>query len=170
MKNVSKTALVFHGTQLAVVKKDNHLWLPAPQVAAALQYTDQNSVNRIYSRHADEFTDKMVGSVKLTDPNGTMQETRVFSIRGAHLIAMFARTPVAKEFRSWLLDILEGKRLASPIEQKIPFVCPECGSPAKIIKVAKRHREAIDLHAACIAGECGAIYLLNVRHAYQMES
>lgn len=32
---------------------------------------------------------------------------RIFSLRGAHLIAMFARTQIAKEFRKWVLDILD---------------------------------------------------------------
>jgi prophage antirepressor-like protein len=36
-----------------------------------------------------------------------MQKTRIFSLRGAHLLAMFARTKVAKEFRRWVLDILD---------------------------------------------------------------
>ncbi|OOC12774.1 hypothetical protein BM451_14785 [Dickeya dadantii] len=31
---------------------------------------------------------------------------RIFSLRGAHPLAMFARTPVAKESRRWVLDIL----------------------------------------------------------------
>lgn len=48
----------------------------------------------------------MTGVVNLTTPSGT-QATRVFSLRGAHLIAMFSRTPVAKEFRRWVLDILD---------------------------------------------------------------
>lgn len=34
---------------------------------------------------------------------------RIFSLRGAHLISMLARTPVAKEFRIWVLDILDKK-------------------------------------------------------------
>lgn len=42
----------------------------------------------------------------MTTPGGH-QETRVFSLRGAHMVAMFARTPVAKEFRHWVLDILD---------------------------------------------------------------
>ncbi|WP_430231424.1 ORF6C domain-containing protein [Nitrosomonas communis] len=29
---------------------------------------------------------------------------RIFSLRGAHLIAMFAKTEIAKEFRKWALD------------------------------------------------------------------
>jgi len=36
------------------------------------------------------------------------REARLFSARGAHLLAMFARTPVAKQFRHWVLDVLEG--------------------------------------------------------------
>lgn len=35
------------------------------------------------------------------------KKVRVFSLRGAHLIAMFASTPVAKEFRRWVLDLIE---------------------------------------------------------------
>lgn len=32
---------------------------------------------------------------------------RIFSLRGCHLLAMFARTPVAKAFRRWVLDVIE---------------------------------------------------------------
>ncbi|GHK74011.1 hypothetical protein ECZU12_54220 [Escherichia coli] len=55
--------------------------------------------------------------VKVTTPRG-MQESRVFSLRGAHLIAMFARTPVAKEFRRWVLDILDREVQQSPITKQ----------------------------------------------------
>ncbi|WP_354666697.1 P22AR C-terminal domain-containing protein, partial [Escherichia coli] len=44
--------------------------------------------------------------------------SRVFSLRGAHLIAMFARTPVAKEFRRWVLDILDREVQQSPITKQ----------------------------------------------------
>ena len=45
-------------------------------------------------------------------------KTRVFSLRGAHLLAMFARTPVAKEFRKWVLDILDREVEQSPIAKQ----------------------------------------------------
>ena len=35
------------------------------------------------------------------------KEVRIFSLRGAHLLAMFARTKVAKAFRKWVLDVLD---------------------------------------------------------------
>lgn len=106
MNIVAKTDLNFHGVILSPVTEVPGTWLTASQIGYALQYADDKAVQRIYSRHADEFTDKMTGVVNLTTPSGT-QATRVFSLRGAHLIAMFARTPVAKEFRRWVLDILD---------------------------------------------------------------
>ena len=111
------TQLSFHTTKFNVVNIHGQVWLSAPEVAQALEYADQSSVNRIYARHSDEFTEQMSGSVKLTDPKGDQQETRIFSLRGAHLIAMFARTPVAKEFRKWVLDILDREiGLAYPVQ------------------------------------------------------
>ncbi|MGL9724806.1 BRO-N domain-containing protein [Sodalis sp. (in: enterobacteria)] len=45
--------------------------------------------------------------VESTTSGNYRKKTRIFSLRGAHLVAMFARTPVAKEFRKWVLDILD---------------------------------------------------------------
>jgi prophage antirepressor-like protein len=33
---------------------------------------------------------------------------RIFSLRGAYLLGMLARTPKAEAFRRWVLDVLEG--------------------------------------------------------------
>ena len=54
---------------------------------------------------------------------GGMQKVRVFSLRGTHLIAMFSHTKVAKDFRRWVLDILDReaqqpKQLALPAPEK----------------------------------------------------
>jgi prophage antirepressor-like protein len=106
MNSVAKTELNFHGISLLPVPDLDGIWLTANQIGYALQYADDKAVQRIYSRHIDEFTGRMARVVSLTTPSGR-QETRVYSLRGAHLIAMFARTPVAKEFRRWVLDILD---------------------------------------------------------------
>lgn len=106
MNSVAKTELNFHGISLLPVPDLDGIWLTANQIGYALQYADDKAVQRIYSRHIDEFTGRMARVVSLTTPSGR-QATRVYSLRGAHLIAMFARTPVAKEFRRWVLDILD---------------------------------------------------------------
>lgn len=106
MNSVTKEELNFHGISLQPVPDIDGIWLTANQIGYALQYAGDKAVQRIFARHIDEFTEKMTRVVKLTTPGGH-QETRVFSLRGAHMVAMFARTPVAKEFRRWVLDTLD---------------------------------------------------------------
>lgn len=107
-------ALAFQNTTFDVVDRDGQPWLKAADIARALGYAREDSVGRIYDRNRDEFTPAMCETVKLTvSRNGGVlnNEVRIFSLRGAHLIAMFARTAVAKAFRRWVLDILD--RVAS---------------------------------------------------------
>ncbi|HBU2362065.1 TPA: hypothetical protein MCT83_005587 [Klebsiella pneumoniae] len=135
------------------------VWLTATEVGEALEYADDKAVQRIYSRHADEFTAQMTGVVKLTTPSGK-QESRVFSLRGAHLVAMFARTPKAKEFRRWVLDILDREVVHSPIAKQFSddelcslawlwrasdIMLTACESVTPLLKVAE-HRQAGRFH------------------------
>lgn len=100
-------ALTFQETHFDVVDRNGQPWLQAAQIAKALGYSNDNAVSRIYARNSDEFTDNMTGKVKLTLSGNLETEVRIFSLRGCHLLAMFARTKVAKEFRKWVLDVLD---------------------------------------------------------------
>lgn len=111
MNIVAKSELNFHGIQLQPVASFDDVWLTSSDIAKALGYASPKSVSTIYSRNADEFTDamSMVIKMKTNGINNHLREksVRVFSLRGCHLIAMFATTAVAKEFRRWVLDILD---------------------------------------------------------------
>jgi len=48
-----------------------------------------------------------------------------FSLRGAHLVGMFARTSTAKEFRKWFLDILDKETNPEPVNPKIESIITE---------------------------------------------
>lgn len=109
----SRTALVFHDTTLQVVDQDGEAWLRLPQIGAALGYESQYKVQQVYDRNASEFTEHMTAVVELPTAGG-VQKVRIFSLRGAHLLGMFARTARAAEFRRWVLDILEG--VVAPLE------------------------------------------------------
>lgn len=106
-------ALAFRDTQFDIIDRNGHPWLRLPQVGAALGYANPYKVQQVYDRNADEFTDQMTTVVKLPDllPQsevaGQVREVRIFSLRGAHLLGMFARTKVAAEFRKWVLDVLD---------------------------------------------------------------
>lgn len=123
MNIVAKTDFDFHGIQLKPVEQMNDIWLTSSDIAKALGYASSKSVSTIYSRNADEFTAgmSMVIKMKTNGINNNLREksVRVFSLRGCHLIAMFATTSVAKEFRRWVLDILDREVAQSPIASRL---------------------------------------------------
>ena len=105
----------FHDTELSIIDRDGVPWLTSADLGRALGYLSSDEVGRLYRRNKDEFSDDMALTVKLTG-RGQVAPTnhRVFSPRGCHLIAMFARTDRAKEFRRWVLDVLEGLEKPAP--------------------------------------------------------
>ncbi len=103
---MSSKTLAFRDTRFDVIDRNGQHWLRLPQIGVALGYATPHKVQKVYDRHADEFTDGMTALLDLPTAGG-IQQTRIFSLRGAHLLGMFARTPVAAEFRKWVLDILD---------------------------------------------------------------
>lgn len=114
---MTSLALSFNEVNFTPVQQNGQIWLKTSELAEALGYSDQSGVTRIYSRNDDEFTQAMSCSVKLTE-KGQSREIRVFSLRGAHLIAMFSKTAIAKQFRKWVLDILDREVLGKQIESR----------------------------------------------------
>jgi possible prophage antirepressor len=107
LENKRMTTLTFQNTTLSVINQNNQTFLTASDLGKALDYSDADrSVRRLYTANADEFTAEMTALVEMKTAGG-IQKVRIFSLRGAHLIAMFARTKIAKEFRKWVLDVLD---------------------------------------------------------------
>ncbi|MEE6089268.1 BRO family protein [Avibacterium paragallinarum] len=101
------TTLTFQNKNLSVINQNNQLWMTVTEIGNALGYSDPfKSVKNIYDRHADEFTPNMTALIEM-QTNGGIQKVRIFSLRGAHLIGMLSHTKVAKDFRKWVLDILD---------------------------------------------------------------
>jgi BRO family, N-terminal domain len=122
---MTRTALVFQNTHFDATDRNGQPWLRSPQIAEALGYSQANRVADTYNRHADEFTASMTALVKLPTAGGE-QETRIFSLRGCHLLAMLSRTKIAKAFRAWVLDILDKETGPSDETLKPPDGSCEC--------------------------------------------
>ena len=109
-------SISFHDTQFTVIPHHGQPWLTATQIAQALGYASEKSISNLYNRNADEFTPNMtlvINSMTNGINNSVREkEVRIFSLRGAHLIAMFSRTALAKEFRRWVLDVLDRETAA----------------------------------------------------------
>ena len=103
-------ALVFQSATINPVRhQDGQVWVTATDLSKALGYKRDDAVSKILIRNADEFKDYMTQVID--NPHNPNLGLRIFSLRGAHLIAMFARTAVAKEFRKWVLDVIEKKEI-----------------------------------------------------------
>ena len=96
--------------------------------------------------------------------NGAEGRARIFSLRGCHLLAMFARTPVAKAFRRWVLDVIEqyGDRVpvAEPVTLNDELISASERAELKLIVDAK-----LSTYPAAVQGKARAeIWTKHNRH------
>ena len=117
-------SLCFNEFTFSPVIRDSQPWFKSSELARALGYKDENSVRRIYERNADEFTENMTQVVENLHTVNLTVRARIFSLRGCYALAMFARTPVAKAFRKWCLDVIE------QYGDRVPVECPTPLAPS----------------------------------------
>lgn len=115
---VAKSEFNFQGKALVPVSNISGVWFTSADLAKALKYSNSRAVTMLYNKYADEFTSGMSQVLEVSTSGNYRKKVRVFSLRGAHLIAMFARSDVAKEFRRWVLDILDREVEHSPIAKQ----------------------------------------------------
>ncbi|WP_202741473.1 Bro-N domain-containing protein [Acinetobacter sp. 'aerobic (ED)'] len=115
---MASLSLSFNEVNFSPVQHNNQIWLTASELAKALGYAKSDAVTQIYERNKDEFNSDMTLTLNLRVKgfgNGnSLKDTRIFNPRGCHLITFFARTSVAKQFRKWVLDVLD-KEIGAPI-------------------------------------------------------
>ncbi|SFN48146.1 Prophage antirepressor [Izhakiella capsodis] len=107
MSSVAISSFNFQGIELVPVASLTDVWLTSADIASALRYKSAKSITNLFNQNAEEFTIGMTQVIESVTSGNYRKKVRVFSLRGAHLLAMFARTQVAKEFRRWVLDILD---------------------------------------------------------------
>lgn len=146
-------SLVFKDVAFNPVDRSGEPWLRVSQIATAFGYAQPSRLTEVYTRHSDEFSSTMTALVDLETPGGG-QTVRIFSLRGAHLLGMFARTDRAKEFRRWVLNVLESYGNDQPMMQSLP-------APS----IDKDTELAIKQRARVLAESFYPLYCLQMRHA-----
>ncbi|BET96517.1 BRO-N domain-containing protein [Xenorhabdus taiwanensis] len=108
------TALTFKEKEVIPFDNgDGKIWFTGKQVAQLLDYAKTKSVTNLYNANSDEFTSAMtevittVTSKESITYRNLKTRVRIFSLRGLYLLGMLADTPVAKELRKWVLDLIE---------------------------------------------------------------
>lgn len=149
--------LCFNDFTFSPVTRDSQPWFKSSELARALGYANDNYVTRLYRRNEDEFSSDMT---QLIENNAEIQfgsegRSRIFSLRGCHLLAMFARTPVAKAFRKWVLDVIEqyGDRVpvAEPVTLNDELISASERAELKLIVDAK-----LSTYPAAVQGKARA--------------
>ena len=135
-------SLSFHNVDFDITDIHGQPWLRLPQIGVALGYANPYKVQQVFDRNADEFTDSMTQVIELPTAGGK-QQVRVFSLRGCHLLGMLARTKVAKEFRRWVLDVLE-KEVS--------------GSQPKLAQTTVADRTPLRQAVSALVGKCNIDY------------
>lgn len=143
--------LIFNTVQFDIIDRDCQPWIRGYQIGTALGYGDNADVaiRKLYARHADEFSDTMTDIIPMMSEGG-MQSTRIFSLRGCHLLAMFARTPVAKAFRRWVLDVLDSVEARRKVDRQADHRPDRCHDLAFHFEALRTKVRQIDGHLADI--------------------
>ncbi|WP_179038221.1 BRO-N domain-containing protein [Limnobaculum xujianqingii] len=110
----------FHNHPLKAHYIDNQIWFESADIAKALGYSNPKAVTGLYARYKKEFEGGMSKVLDSSTSANLKARKRIFSLRGVHLIAMFARTPVAEDFRKWVLDLLD-KEVKPTVKSRGPY-------------------------------------------------
>lgn len=129
-------SLCFNDFTFSPIIRNNQPWFRAAELAHALGYANDNYVTRLYHRNEDEFSCDMTQLIENSAEIqfGSEGRARIFSLRGCHLLAMFARTPVAKAFRKWVLDVIEKYGERVPAEQHAFIPTPSTPADRKPLR------------------------------------
>jgi hypothetical protein len=127
MKTTSKPAaqqVDFNGTPVSVIEHAGQRWITAEEAGRCLSDAEPNvgqGICRKAYRHLGEFGEEDSRQIYLICGDGKRRLTRIFSATGCMLLAKFANTALAKEFRQWAKHVLSGQK---PAAQQVDF----CGS------------------------------------------
>ena len=138
----------FNNFKFSPVTHQNLPWIRSTELAHALGYKREDILGKLYRKNADEFTPDMTQLIEIVDNTGSVfpVKLRIFSLRGCHLLAMFARTPVAKAFRKWVLDVIERYGDRVPVDAQTPPTGTLSRISSRTIagELHKRHSTVLD--------------------------
>lgn len=136
----------FFGAPVSILDHDNQQWLTAEQAGRCLGYSEANArkhILKVYERNRDEFADEDTTVVNLTTVTGP-KECRIFSATGCQKLGFFARTPKAKDFRTWAAKVLAGRApVPAPAEPAVP---PSVAASLKMTR--QKERIALEMFVA----------------------
>lgn len=143
MSSIKTHLADFNGCSIEIVDHNGQPWITAEQVGIALGIKHaRRAANKIYARHQDEFENGIDTCITKLVTQGDTQnrDTRIFSQTGCILLAFFAQTERAVEFRRWAKQVLVKPQ---PTQQAIALPNPTVKSLATTIGQLKDENTAL---------------------------
>lgn len=151
----------FDDVDLSIIDRDGKPWLLGVQIGAALGYGNPRiDIANLFKRNKVEFGPSET-CVCTLPTQGQRRQVRLFSARGAWLLAMLARTGVARRFRRWVLDTLE--KLA---DQKVDPAIPRADGRYLVHVVGGRVNLVTDVRDACIVNGSNPVNVMTFLREY----
>ena len=136
-------SITFNGHELDTIQAEGGVWLLGNQIGSCMEYMfPDKSIQRLYRKNAHQFSPDMIVEIEVLTHAG-IRKTRAFSPRGAALLALLAKTPVADRFRAFVLDKLEGKPIEnlSFIQEQLLIARPDWRRLKRYIDMGLRGAE-----------------------------
>lgn len=101
----------FEGIQADFYSNDKDVFMTTEQMGDCLGYSQPKAaISKILERNPYLKNKEFSGVVNLVTPNGGTQKTRVFTEDGVYEVTLLSKTEKAKEFRTWVRNILKSIR------------------------------------------------------------
>ncbi len=117
MNIVAKSEYNFHGVELVPTRDMHGVWFTSSNIASALKYANSRAVTMIYNKYSDEFSAGMTQVLEVST-SGNYRKSASFLTTRCPPNRDVCSPPVAKEFRRWVLDILDRQAECSPIAKQ----------------------------------------------------
>ena len=159
----------FLGTPVTIIDHDGRRWLTARDVGRCLGYAEDEasrSVVKLYSRHADEFGAEDTFVVNLTTNSRGNPNTRIFSQTGCILLAMFASTARAKDFRAWAKQALADAPLRAPTASGGASIRVTRAVERRVLELFVAGQSLKQIGAACGISTATASLIVNGKYRF----
>lgn len=144
--------IAFGNREVPVYEADGDYYLTGEDLGEILGLADpRNGARLIYRRNQAEL-EMYSRAVKLIARDGRPRQTRLYDEVGAHLIAMFAKTPRAREVRKWLAALPKQVRR---VQARQAAVLPEILEEIKKQATEEVANRLMSLLATPTAGRLG---------------
>lgn len=152
----------FDGQEVPVYEVEGEYFLTGEDLGRILGLAEpRTAVRKIYNRNKAEL-EMHARDTNLVSRDGRPRPTCLYNEVGAHLIAMFAQTPRAREVRQWLAALPRRLRRVQAMVQDKAEILPEVLERVRKEAVEEAANRLLELLARPVGQRLGIKHMLRI--------